>query len=201
MSEEPDLISRKSHLNLDFRDRIWPCPLTQSKQPGKYLVFWSQIGHCVVLAVNFEMLMLSSYEWLEQKNILSAWWWKTKGRKYLDFSEKVSVLIYEICSFPLALLSTYMIGNIFGIVTICMKHWSRSQNIVAMVLQLIVTSSCHYNDVIVSRLASQITSLMIVYSTVYSGADQRKHQSSASLAFLRGIYRWPVNFLHKGPVT
>ena len=44
-----------------------------------------------------------------------------------------------------------------------------------------------------SPMASQITSLTIVYSTVYSGADQRKHQSSASLAFVRGIHRWPVN--------
>ena len=52
-----------------------------------------------------------------------------------------------------------------------------------------------------SAMASQITSLTIVYSTVYSGADQRKHQSSASLAFVRGIHRLPVNSLHKGPVT
>ena len=37
--------------------------------------------------------------------------------------------------------------------------------------------------------------------TVYLGADQRKHQSSASLAFVRGIHRWPVNSPHKGPVT
>ena len=50
-------------------------------------------------------------------------------------------------------------------------------------------------------IASQITSLMIVYSTVYSDADQRKHQSSASLAFMRGIHRGPVNSLHKWPVT
>ena len=41
----------------------------------------------------------------------------------------------------------------------------------------------------------------IVYSTVYSGADQRKHQSSASLAFVRRIHRWPVNSPHKEPVT
>ena len=41
----------------------------------------------------------------------------------------------------------------------------------------------------------------IVYSTVYPGADQRKHQSSASLAFVRGIHRSPVNSPHKGPVT
>ena len=58
-----------------------------------------------------------------------------------------------------------------------------------------------YICVIMSAMASQITSLTIVYSTVYSGADQRKHQSSASLAFVRGIHRWPVNSLHKGPVT
>ena len=50
-------------------------------------------------------------------------------------------------------------------------------------------------------MASQITSLTIVYSTVHSGADPRKHQSSASLAFVRGIHRWPVNSPHKGPAT
>ena len=50
-------------------------------------------------------------------------------------------------------------------------------------------------------LASQITSLTIVYSSVYSCADQSKHQSSASLAFVRGIHRWPVNTPHKWPVT
>ena len=50
-------------------------------------------------------------------------------------------------------------------------------------------------------IASQITSLTIVFSTVYSDADQRKHQSSASLAFVRGIHRGPVNILHKWPVT
>ena len=51
-----------------------------------------------------------------------------------------------------------------------------------------------------SATASQITSLTIVFSIVNSGADQRKHQSSASLAFVRGIHRWPVNSPHKGPV-
>ena len=52
-----------------------------------------------------------------------------------------------------------------------------------------------------SAIASQITSLTIVYSIVYSDADQRKHQSSASLAFVRGIHRWSVNSPHKRPVT
>ena len=59
----------------------------------------------------------------------------------------------------------------------------------------------HYEDVIMGAMASQVTSLTIVYSTVYSDADQRKHLSSASLAFVRGIHRWPVNSPHKWPVT
>ena len=50
-------------------------------------------------------------------------------------------------------------------------------------------------------IASKITSLTIVYSNVYLGADQRKHQSSASLALARGIHRGPVNSPHKWPVT
>ena len=64
----------------------------------------------------------------------------------------------------------------------------------------VVQSSCHYIDVIMGAIATQITSLTIVYSTVYSGADQRKHQSSA-LAFVWGIHRGPVNSPHKWPVT
>ena len=59
----------------------------------------------------------------------------------------------------------------------------------------------HYCDVIMSPMASQITSLAIVYSIAYSGTDQRKHQSSASLAFVRGIHRGPGNSPHKWPVT
>ena len=51
-------------------------------------------------------------------------------------------------------------------------------------------------------MVSQITRLAIFYSTVCSEADQRKiNQSSGSLAFVRGIYRWPVNSPHKWPVT
>ena len=61
--------------------------------------------------------------------------------------------------------------------------------------------SWHYNGVIMGTIASQITSLTIVYSTVYPDADQRKHQSSASLAFVRVIHRGPVNSPHKWPVT
>ena len=59
----------------------------------------------------------------------------------------------------------------------------------------------HYDDVIMTMLASQITSLTVVYSIVYSDVNQRKLQSSASLAFVWEIHRRPVNFPHKWPVT
>ena len=58
-----------------------------------------------------------------------------------------------------------------------------------------------YNNVIMGAIASQVTSHTIVYSTVYSDADQIKHQSSVSLAFVRGIHRGPVNSPHKWPET
>ena len=59
----------------------------------------------------------------------------------------------------------------------------------------------HYDDVIMTTMASQITSLTVVYSSVYSAADQRKHQSSALRAFRAGNSPGPVNSPHKGPVT
>ena len=60
----------------------------------------------------------------------------------------------------------------------------------------------HYiNDVIMGAIATQITSLTIIYSTVYPDVDQRKHQSSASLAFVGEIRRGPVKSPHKWPVT
>ena len=57
----------------------------------------------------------------------------------------------------------------------------------------------HYSEVIMSAMASQITGVLIVCLNVCSVADRRKHQSSMSLAFVRGIHRWQVNSPHKGP--
>ena len=70
--------------------------------------------------------------------------------------------------------------------------------------ELTLTFTCFshsYSDTIMSTMASQITSLTIFYSIVYSGADQRKFQSSALLAFVQGIRRWLLNSPHKGPVS
>ena len=59
----------------------------------------------------------------------------------------------------------------------------------------------HYSDVIMSAMASQMTGVLIVCLNVCSVADQRKHQSSMLVAFVRGIHRWLVNSPHKGPVA
>ena len=83
--------------------------------------------------------------------------------------------------------------------------WSRKYLILwgndgQYILHLSWCNRSYYSDVIMGAMASQITSLTIIYSTFYWGTDQRKHQSSVSLAFVKGIHRWPVNSTHKGPV-
>ena len=89
-------------------------------------------------------------------------------------------------------------------------NWGRLADIVSRVMNLRYNlcwnlddgpGSPHYSDVIMSTIPSQIASVPLVCSTVGSGAGQRIHQSSASLAFVRGIHRWPVNSSHKRPVT
>ena len=68
----------------------------------------------------------------------------------------------------------------------------------------LLVSSLHNSDVMMSAMVSQITCVSIVCSTVCPGVDQRKLQSSASLAFVRAIHRWTMDYPHKrdkGPVT
>ena len=71
----------------------------------------------------------------------------------------------------------------------CMNHNLTSKQTHVWRQNRVMILLRHYGDVIMDTIASQITSLTIVYSTVYSDADQRKHQSFASLAFVCGIHR------------
>ena len=85
-----------------------------------------------------------------------------------------------------------------------LSSWTYILNIQKVILSFLYIegTKSHYDDVIMGAMASQITSQTIVYSNVYSDADQREHQSSVSLAFVLGIHRAPpVNSLHKWPVT
>ena len=90
--------------------------------------------------------------------------------------------------------------------TTSMKHLVLNiSRICNMFAHFIISQNWYYagnwsSDVIMSAMAPQITSLTIAYSTVYSRRRSKKHQSSASRAFVRGIHRWPVNSQDKGPV-
>ena len=77
-------------------------------------------------------------------------------------------------------------------------QWGHIPAKLSLKLEWVKHPGKHYSDVIMSAMTSQITGVTIDYPTVYSRADQRKHQSSASLAFVRGIHRWPVNPRTKG---
>ena len=117
------------------------------------------------------------------------WHYVSKVSHYLNTCRTESILI-NIQIFTLSLIFQHRDGSSSQNLSLWMTRY-----------RIHVGGIIHYSDVIMGATASQITSLLIVYSTVYSGADQRKHQNSASLDFERGIHRWPVNSPHKGPVT
>ena len=76
-----------------------------------------------------------------------------------------------------------------SVVVACENMWLNFMSICLTRVKFI-PMNFHYNDVIMGAMASQITSLTIVYSTVYSGEDQREHESSASLAFVENVSIW-----------
>ena len=98
-----------------------------------------------------------------------------------------------LCSVLIALKSTILIRDLKVILEYSWRFFTGIRTIAWLWrCQLSKHNSMctmHYNDVIMTTMASQIISPTVVYSIVYSGADQRKHQSSASLAFVRGIHR------------
>ena len=83
----------------------------------------------------------------------------------------------------------------------CLLQWSINVERCCRCIHISHIKSMHNSDVIMSVMASQITSVTIVYFTFYTGIDHSKHQSSASLAYVMGIHWWTVNSPHKWPVT
>ena len=120
---------------------------------------------------------------------------------YCPYRERSPVLRHHMiyCSLNTCfiLLKTWFHGSIFFVMGVPFRR----KGAVRCRYNAVDFLQNHYGDIIMDAIASQITSLTIVYSIVYSDADQRKHQSSASLAFVRGIHRGPVNSPHKWPVT
>ena len=152
-----------------------------------------------------------TYEWvILVKYILIAYLYRTRdGSKipvFFDWLDHIAIILNGKLTRPLK--------PIRFLVSVAMILFPETHRIVLMISPDTIIPNCigrcslksdmylrHYSDVIMDTIASQITSLTIVYSTVYSDADQRKHQSSTSLAIVRGIHRGPVNSSHKWPVT
>ena len=114
------------------------------------------------LHVNFPHSILICYGY--HRRSLSKWMIKTW-----------TTLLFQLCFFD----SSEIMGSWWsqsGFTNVQQSHWGCSS--------LKIYPLLHYHDVIMTTMASQITSHRVVYSTVYSDADQRKHQSSASLAFV-----------------
>ena len=91
---------------------------------------------------------------------------------------KVHYGMAYVCQYVLNNITQYIVG-----------HTTNNAEMYALsstdIILCIVIITAYYNDVIMGAMVYQITCLTIVYSTVYSGTDQGKHQSSASLAFVR----------------
>ena len=136
--------------------------------------------------------------------LTGGWGYWSSVRYFLDCAKKnpekiLSCFIFDGChrSWVTATPVIYerdiqWVTSLFTMVT----NWEMPEQVT-----LLRTAPYHYSDVLMGAKASQSNSLTIVYSTVYSGTDQRIHQNSALLAFVRGIHRWPVNSPRKGPVT
>ena len=105
-----------------------------------------------------------------------------------------------IISYTIMYLLTFDIHTNLSSLT-CNDNGQNAIQLWARIMLYHINTDDHYNDVIMGAIAFQITSLAIVYLTVYSDADRGKPQSSAPLDFVRGIRRWPVNSPHKWPVT
>ena len=134
-----------------------------------------------------ELIRNLSIWFMESRNYVN--WFENRGRitHYGTVWEQESdhFLVLFLCSSP------------FYFRTPVFQHWAS--------LLYCYCYICGHNIAlqwrIMRTMVSQITGASIACSAVCSGADQRKHQNSAPLAFVRGIHRWPADSPHKGPVT
>ena len=135
------------------------------------------------------------------KRILNDWWiqnvYHPRKRGHSVFS--LCVCLFFVCPDDLTMKDWYHTNHILQkytwgcLVVLYIMFW--------LLAHLCLPRKYHYSDVTISKMASQITGESHAYSAVCLGAYQRKRQSSASMATVRGNHRSPVDSLHKGPVT
>ena len=175
-SATPDVIAIKTigdtHHDDDTNMNSVPLGVNEIQSEAYIVFLYKRIGWLHPASIRLLIIMLMNH----LLNVMVRYW----------------MILITIISIQLVLVFNLKYQMMYVVIP---KHFLK------MSRQLLEIFPYHYNDIILGAIASQITSLTIVYSTVYSDADHRKHQSPASLAFVRGIHRWPANFPHKGPVT
>ena len=140
------------------------------------------------------IILIVCYEYLKQLALLHAWNTLITKVKHSYLKQKHS---WQFQSFWVYLRESPIIFvKPVPINPICFQNTTVENRLIAVAsnesvwLETVIPQfGLDYGDVIMATIASQITSLTIVYSTVYSDGDQRKHQSSASLAFVWGNHR------------
>ena len=144
-----------------------------------YLIFQNSI--CAFLTFAWKVLVTKSYPLVTNPHVIFG-----------------AYQLFELCShgryYATLFLEKAIVNNAVKehMCHHCVYWWHSNFRYRTSAFTTVPSSIVHYNDVIMSAMASQITSLTIVYSTVYSDANQRKHQSSASLAFVGEFtgHRW-----------
>ena len=158
---------------------------------------WRMLNMLVMIIRTWLMRLLSLHQ-LQlclQYNLHRIWWillfWRLFTHTILPFAENTLLLFAHITMYIVFFIrSSTSLPPCFAlyVVLILCNYCYGVIDLWVLLLKGKKWYLNHYNDVIMGAIASQITSLTIVYPTVYSGADQRKHQSSASLAF---VHKWP----------
>ena len=165
-------------------------PAQRASNAENVPIWWRHHGHPVIHGAAHVIVMPTSHQVISNHHVDST---VTGVKSYyamcISRDSHQHTMFERVREVGNPLVSVFLAGSSpQSDIAICEGCWCREV-------------SFHYTNVIMCAMASQITSLSIVYSTVYTGADQRKHQSSASLVFVWRIHRWPVNSPHKWPVT
>ena len=119
-------------------------------------------------------------------SMLAPWPLLSENSTYSQSKDRAPMFTHSCLQSSRVVMAGYLLATWAWVSDTTVKQSSRKGN------------HQHYGDVLMSAMASQITGTSAVCSTVCSGAGQRKHQSSTSLVFVRGVQRWPVESPRKG---
>ena len=157
-------------LRIQYQAKII-CSDNGSSPDRSQAIIWTNVGILLIwpLGTNFSEILLEIPNFSFER-----WHFERSSGKWRPFCLGLNVLnAFRIGFVVMHTLPLIMLNNLLYIPLLGIAE---------------ITQNYHYKDIIMSAVASQITSLTIVYLSVSSGTDQRKHQSSASLVFVAGEF-------------